>query len=131
MRTYIHRPIPPSVPPHICIITHLPPPDPTGAHNPTPAQICKNVVLAGINVALLDHAVVTGRDLNAQFYLRPEDVGKNVSTCVCMYMGMCMHACVCLCLPPFGVVLWTFGVGDWSLGRRWTGTGRADHATDL
>ena len=43
-------------------------------------QIIKNVVLAGINAALLDHRQVSPRDLNAQFYLRPEDVGKNVRT---------------------------------------------------
>lgn len=45
-------------------------------------QIVKNVVLAGINVALLDHRPVAPGDLNAQFYLRPENVGTNVRVCL-------------------------------------------------
>ena len=36
------------------------------------------MLLAGINVALLDSAVVTPSDLSAQFFLRPEHVGMNV-----------------------------------------------------
>ncbi|KAM3570635.1 hypothetical protein VYU27_007305 [Nannochloropsis oceanica] len=42
-----------------------------------PAEICKNVILAGINVALLDAETVTHEDLCAQFFLRPEHVGMN------------------------------------------------------
>lgn len=41
--------------------------------------MCKNVVLAGINVTLLDYRPVTYVDLASQFYLREEHVGKNVS----------------------------------------------------
>lgn len=44
-------------------------------------QICKNVVLAGINVTLMDAETVKPEDLGAQFFLRPEHVGMNVSAC--------------------------------------------------
>ena len=42
-------------------------------------EVCKNIVLAGIGCAyLLDSETVQISDLSAQFFLKPEDVGKNV-----------------------------------------------------
>lgn len=41
-------------------------------------ELCKNIVLAGIgSVTLIDHEIVTLRDLGCQFLLREDDVGKN------------------------------------------------------
>ena len=42
------------------------------------AEVCKNLVLAGINVTLVDDAVVTERDVGVQYFLRRSDVGANV-----------------------------------------------------
>jgi len=42
------------------------------------AEICKNVVLAGVSVAIQDSAIVEEQDLGANFFLRNEHVGKNV-----------------------------------------------------
>lgn len=42
-------------------------------------QVCKNVILAGINVTIMDHRPVIATDLTAQFYLNQEHLGKNVS----------------------------------------------------
>lgn len=44
-------------------------------------EIIKNLVLAGIgSLTILDsNKLVSERDLGAQFFLRPEHVGKNVS----------------------------------------------------
>lgn len=42
-------------------------------------EISKNIVLAGIgSLVLLDDAIVTGRDLSANFLLTEQDIGKNV-----------------------------------------------------
>ena len=41
------------------------------------AEVCKNLVLAGISVTIQDSACVTAADLGAQFFLSPEDIGKN------------------------------------------------------
>ncbi|KAI9887782.1 MAG: hypothetical protein M1823_000423 [Watsoniomyces obsoletus] len=41
-------------------------------------EIAKNLVLAGIGaITLVDHEVVTGEDLGAQFLITEEDIGKN------------------------------------------------------
>ncbi|OBT50349.1 hypothetical protein VE04_09497 [Pseudogymnoascus sp. 24MN13] len=41
-------------------------------------EIAKNLVLAGINsLTIIDHSIVTERDLGAQFFISAEDVGKN------------------------------------------------------
>ena len=42
------------------------------------AQVCKNLVLAGISATLQDDATVTAKDLSANFFLTMDDVGKNV-----------------------------------------------------
>jgi molybdopterin/thiamine biosynthesis adenylyltransferase len=42
-------------------------------------EILKNIVLAGVcHVSLLESAIVSESDLGGQFFLRQEDVGKNV-----------------------------------------------------
>lgn len=42
-------------------------------------EICKNLVLAGVGaLTIMDNGTVTEEDLGAQFFLRQEDVGKNV-----------------------------------------------------
>jgi len=42
-------------------------------------EVCKNLVLAGVGaVTLLDHEIVKGEDLGAQFFVNKDDVGKNV-----------------------------------------------------
>ena len=44
------------------------------------AELCKNMVLAGIHsLTLLDDRAVTLADLSAQFLLTTSDIGKNVS----------------------------------------------------
>ncbi|KFX88859.1 hypothetical protein O988_08867 [Pseudogymnoascus sp. VKM F-3808] len=41
-------------------------------------EIAKNLVLAGINsLTIIDHAIVTERDLGAQFFISETDIGKN------------------------------------------------------
>ncbi|KFY84545.1 hypothetical protein V500_09212 [Pseudogymnoascus sp. VKM F-4518 (FW-2643)] len=41
-------------------------------------EIAKNLVLAGINsLTIIDHSIVTERDLGAQFFITETDVGKN------------------------------------------------------
>lgn len=43
------------------------------------AEICKNFVLAGVNSAtIVDNHIVTEEDLQSNFFLTSEDVGKNV-----------------------------------------------------
>lgn len=41
------------------------------------AEVCKNLVLAGISATLQDDATVTAKDLSANFFLTMDDVGKN------------------------------------------------------
>ena len=42
-------------------------------------EIAKNLILAGIkSLTIIDHAIVTEDDLEAQYYLRDGDVGLNV-----------------------------------------------------
>lgn len=51
----------------------------------TNAEVCKNLVLAGVNVTLQDSEVVDIKDLAAQFFIKEDDVGKNVrmkTTCI-------------------------------------------------
>lgn len=43
------------------------------------AEVVKNIVLAGINVVLLDDQVAVEQDLGANFFLREADIGCNVS----------------------------------------------------
>ena len=45
--------------------------------NGASAEVCKNLVLAGISVTIQDSARVTAADLGAQFFLSAEDIGKN------------------------------------------------------
>ncbi|KFX88522.1 hypothetical protein V495_02596 [Pseudogymnoascus sp. VKM F-4514 (FW-929)] len=41
-------------------------------------EIAKNLVLAGINsLTIIDHAIITERDLGAQFFISETDIGKN------------------------------------------------------
>ena len=50
-------------------------------------QVCKNLVLSGIGITILDEAVVTQRDVGgAQFFLKAEDIGKNVRKSVYLYI---------------------------------------------
>ena len=43
-------------------------------------EVLKNIVLAGVcHVSILDDQNVVEQDLGGQFFLRKEDVGKNVS----------------------------------------------------
>ena len=42
------------------------------------AELTKNIVLSGINVALCDSGVVTAQDLGANFFLTADDIGKQV-----------------------------------------------------
>jgi ubiquitin-like 1-activating enzyme E1 A len=42
-------------------------------------ELLKNIILAGVcHVTLMSSDLVTERDLGAQFFLRSEDIGKNV-----------------------------------------------------
>jgi ubiquitin-like 1-activating enzyme E1 A len=41
------------------------------------AEVCKNLVLAGISATIQDHEAVTPADIGAQFFLTADDVGKN------------------------------------------------------
>ena len=44
------------------------------------AEVCKNVVLAGVkSMVLLDHRDVTPLDACSQFFVSRDDMGKNVS----------------------------------------------------
>ena len=46
------------------------------------AEVAKNIVLAGVHsLSLMDHHSVTEQDLGAQFFLTPEDIGKNRAQC--------------------------------------------------
>lgn len=46
-------------------------------------EVCKNLVLAGIGaVTVADEGVVSASDVSTQFFLREEDIGKNVRECV-------------------------------------------------
>eukprot|EP00750_Incisomonas_marina_P020413 INCI4018.1.p1 GENE.INCI4018.1~~INCI4018.1.p1 ORF type:complete len:369 (+),score=68.28 INCI4018.1:93-1109(+) len=40
------------------------------------AELCKNIVLAGLNVSVLDSHVVSARDIGTQFFLNAKDSGK-------------------------------------------------------
>lgn len=44
-------------------------------------EACKNLVLAGIALTLRDHRTVTAADVGFNYFLRPEDIGKNRSEC--------------------------------------------------
>lgn len=45
-------------------------------------EIAKNLVLGGIeSLTIVDNGIVTDDDLGAQYFLRDEDIGKNV----CLY----------------------------------------------
>lgn len=58
-------------------------------------------------MALLDHRPVSARDLNAQFYLRPEDVGKNVGSVLPLVF------CILCCVFMDGWIAWG-GYGMWN-----------------
>lgn len=57
----------------------------------TTSEVTKNLVLGGIGVTLHDTGVATEADLGAHLFLRPADVGANVSDA---------SLCVLLPLPP-------------------------------
>lgn len=42
------------------------------------AEVSKNLLLAGVNCVFVDSATVVGAHLGAGFFLRADDVGKNV-----------------------------------------------------
>ena len=43
-------------------------------------ELCKNLVLAGLGaMTILDDDLVTPSDIGCQFFLRQEDIGKNVN----------------------------------------------------
>lgn len=42
------------------------------------AEVCKNLVLAGVSVVIQDSAPVTSADLGGNFFLTAADIGKNV-----------------------------------------------------
>lgn len=55
-------------------------------------EIAKNVILNGINsLKILDSEAVTEDDLGAQYFLREEDIGKNVGHS--RYSFLCQHVC--------------------------------------
>lgn len=42
-------------------------------------EVCKNIVLAGVgSITILEHEKITEQDLGAQFFLRENDLGRNV-----------------------------------------------------
>jgi len=43
------------------------------------AEICKNLVLGGVSVTIQDAEAVLEEDLGANFFLKPDAVGSNVS----------------------------------------------------
>mmetsp|Transcript_13181 Transcript_13181/g.15993 ORF Transcript_13181/g.15993 Transcript_13181/m.15993 type:complete len:372 (-) Transcript_13181:671-1786(-) len=45
----------------------------------TTVELCKNLVLAGISVTIQESSVVKAEDLGTQFFLREEDIGKNLA----------------------------------------------------
>lgn len=58
--------------------TSLPPPNPQKKPPPPRTQKAKNVILAGVKAVVLhDHRPTAPRDLGANFYLTPADVGRN------------------------------------------------------
>lgn len=65
-------------------------------------EVCKNIVLAGVgSITILEHETVTEEDLGAQFFLRQEDIGRNVRT-----SGNTNHvSCWALCVKTM-----TFGL---------------------
>lgn len=42
-------------------------------------ELCKNLILAGINLTIHDTREARIEDLGANFYLSEEDIGRNVS----------------------------------------------------
>mmetsp|Transcript_36442 Transcript_36442/g.58644 ORF Transcript_36442/g.58644 Transcript_36442/m.58644 type:complete len:116 (+) Transcript_36442:2594-2941(+) len=46
------------------------------------AEICKNLVLAGVSVAIQDSKIVQVEDLGGHLFLKEDSVGKNVSGAV-------------------------------------------------
>jgi len=43
-------------------------------------EIAKNLILNGLNsLTIIDNGIITDDDLGAQYFLRDEDVGSNVS----------------------------------------------------
>jgi hypothetical protein len=62
------------------------------------AELCKNVVLAGIHsLTLLDHRQVTLEALSAQFLIGPDQLGENVSLrfVVCCFRSQFTLRCCC------------------------------------
>jgi molybdopterin/thiamine biosynthesis adenylyltransferase len=56
-----------------------------GVHGLT-GEVLKNIVLAGVgSVTICDDSVVETRQLGAMFFLREDDVGKNVSFGECIW----------------------------------------------
>ena len=62
-------------------------------------QVCKNIVLSGINVTVQDTAVVSEEDLAAQFFLTAADVGKNVCVQLLASVGLSMVV-ILVCRVP-------------------------------
>lgn len=44
-------------------------------------EVCKNLVLAGVSLAISDHRAVTRADVDFNYFLREEDLGKNRAEC--------------------------------------------------
>lgn len=61
-------------------------------------EVCKNIVLAGVgSITILEHETVTEEDLGAQFFIRREDIGRNVWT-----SGITNHvSCWTLCVENY------------------------------
>jgi len=52
-------------------------------------EVCKNLVLAGVSVTVRDHRVVQATDVDFNYFLRVEDVGKNRAECAaCRFQEM-------------------------------------------
>lgn len=44
-------------------------------------EVCKNLILAGVTLTIRDHRTVVIDDVNFNYFLRPEDVGKSRAEC--------------------------------------------------
>lgn len=75
----------------------------------SPFQVCKNLVLSGVNVTIQDPAVVSESDLSSNYFLTEEDIGENVSIPQYVYIVCAKQfirvACKCGPVPHTSIEL--------------------------
>jgi len=95
-------------------------------------EVAKNLVLAGVSMVVRDHKTVSAADVAYNYFLRPEDIGKNRADCAaarlqemnplcqvkaCSKSPTIVEASPAEAIKDFDVVCCALGVLEWKVDR--------------